>query len=260
MTIPDTQIAVQMYNFREHCRTRADLATTLKRIRDIGYSAVQMVNLRLDMPMEAIAAVLEENQLYCCSTHDSLADYSGDFEGTVQRQRSYGCALSFLASPGSMEFFSAEGTRALAAELNQIGRRLKDQGIGFGYHNHHREFTQYTSKTMLEELIDSTDPETVSFEIDVHWVQRGGGSPVKWIKKVAGRMPVVHFKDFSIVDGQPVFSEIGEGNLDWEGILAACQETNVRWYVIEQDQPMPGRSMFESAKMSYENMVNMGLE
>ena len=55
MSVPDTQIAVQMYNFREHCRTQADLANTLKHIRDIGYRAVQMVDLRLDMPIEAVA-------------------------------------------------------------------------------------------------------------------------------------------------------------------------------------------------------------
>jgi sugar phosphate isomerase/epimerase len=255
-----------MYNFREHCKTQADLATTLKRIRDIGYSAVQMVNLRLDTPIEAIAALLEENQLYCCSTHEMLPDYSDHFERTVQTQRSFGCALSFLAIATNAEYFSAEGTRALAAELNQIGRKLKDQGIRFGYHNHHVEFARFTDKTMLEELVDNTDPELVAFEIDVHWVQRGGGSPVEWIKKVADRIPVVHFKDFSIVggqtffDAQPAFSEIGEGNLHWERILAACQDANVRWYVVEQDFPVPGRSTFESAKISYENMVNMGLK
>jgi len=259
MNVPDTQIAVQMYNFREHCRTQADLANTLKQISDIGYRAVQMVSLRLDMSVEAVAALLAENDLYCCSTHEGMADYSSHFERTVQSQRSYGCALSFLAGPGSMEYFSAEGTKALAAELNQIGRKLTAEGIGFGYHNHHREFARYADKTMLEELVDNTDPELVAFEIDVHWIQRGGGSPVKWINKVAGRIPVVHFKDFSIVDGEPIFSEIGEGNLDWEGILTACQDANVRWYVIEQDRPVPGRSMFESARISYENMLDMGL-
>jgi sugar phosphate isomerase/epimerase len=259
MNIPDTQIAIQMYNFRDHCTTQGDFAATLEKVSAIGYSAVQMVPLRLNLSIEAVAGLLEENGLYCCSTHESLADYSRDFEGVVGAQRSYGCALSFLASPGSTDFYSAEGTVALADQLNQIGRRLRDEGIGFGYHNHHREFEKYTDSTMLQELIDSTDPELVAFEIDVHWIQRGGGSPVEWIRKAADRMPVVHFKDFSVVDGQPIFSEIGEGNLDWDGILAACQDTNVRWYVIEQDQPVPGRTIFESARISYENMRNMGL-
>jgi sugar phosphate isomerase/epimerase len=266
MNVPDTQIAVQLYNFRDHCKTQADLANTLKQISDIGYRAVQMVDLGPDMPVEAVAALLEENDLYCCSTHEMMPDYTDHFERTVHTQRTYGCALSFLAIAINAEYYSAEGTKALAAELNQIGRKLKDQGIGFGYHNHHVEFARFTDKTMLEELVDNTDPELVAFEIDVHWVQRGGGSPVEWIKNVAGRIPVVHFKDYSIVSGetffdtQPAFSEIGEGNLHWEGILAACRDANVRWYVTEQDQPMPGRSIFESARISYQNMVSMGLK
>ncbi len=57
---------------------------------------------------------------------------------------------------------------------------------------------------------------------------------------------------------QPVMAEIGEGNLDWPGILAACREANVQWYAVEQDI-CPG-DPFESLKISYQNLKQMGVE
>lgn len=262
MNIPDTKIATILFNFRDYCKTKEDLANTLKRLKDIGYKAVQMCDFhtQTDIPVETTRALLDQNELYCCATQENLVDYNDHFEKTVEKLGVYGCNATFLANPRLKEYFCADGVKRLADELNGIGKRLKEHGIQFGYHNHHREFERFLNKTMLEELIDNTDPEYVCFELDLCWVQRGGGSPVKWINKLAGRMPVVHFKDFSIVDSELVASEVGEGNLDWEGILAACEDTNVRWYVVEQDFPVAERDVFESAKISYNNLLNMGVK
>ena len=153
------------------------------------------------------------------------------------------------------------GVRGLGL-TNRLELGLKEAGIQLGYHNHDFEFEKFPGckKTMMEIFYEETDPECVCAEIDVHWVTRGGGSPVYWIHKVAGRMPVVHFKDFVRYEGEPRFCEIGEGNLDWAAIIEACRATNVRWYSIEQDQPFPGRDIFESVKISFDNLRAMGVK
>ena len=33
----------------------------------------------------------------------------------------------------------------------------------------------------------------------------------------------------AIIDNQQAMAEVGEGNLNWPGILAACQEIEVEW-------------------------------
>ena len=141
--------------------------------------------------------------------------------------------------------------------------KLMEKGIRLGYHNHHFEFIRLpgTKKTMLETFYDDTDSRCVSAEIDVHWVTRGGGSPVRWIRKVAGRMPVIHFKDFAVIgNNEPAFCEIGEGNLDWPAIIEACRETGVRWYSIEQDALFQNRDIFDSIKISFDNLKAMGVK
>jgi len=77
---------------------------------------------------------------------------------------------------------------------------------------------------------------------------------------VKGRAPLLHFKDYSIVNREPAFSEVGEGNLDWPEILKAADEAGSRWYIFEQDHPLPYREMMESIKITYQNMKGLGIQ
>ena len=152
--------------------------------------------------------------------------------------------------------------RYVGDELADVGKAL-EAGIRLAYHNHNFEFERLPGRreTYFEYFYANTNPQTVFAEVDVHWVTRGGGSPVNWIHRLGYRMPVIHFKDFTIIDNdKPVFCEIGEGNLDWGGILQACREAGIRWYSIEQDALFKDRDIFESIKISYNNLRAMGVK
>ena len=99
-------------------------------------------------------------------------------------------------------------------------------------------------------------------ELDTYWVQHGGADPAAWIRRLKGRMPVVHLKDMTVsAEGwnvKQLMAEVGEGNLNWPAILDACHAAGVRWYAVEQD--ICPRDPFESLKISYENLRKMGLE
>jgi sugar phosphate isomerase/epimerase len=135
---------------------------------------------------------------------------------------------------------------------------LHDAGLTFSYHNHSFEFVRFGKRTGLDLLYEESDPRYLQAELDTYWIQHGGGDPADWVRKMKGRMPVVHLKDMVIVDGEPTMAEIGEGNLNWPAILAACAEAGVEWYAIEQD--ICRRDPFESLKISYDNLRQMGLE
>ena len=260
MNIPDSQIAVTLYNLRDYCQTESDLDRTLDRICEIGYKAVQVSGTPLDAAV--IRRQLDRHELYCCATHEGALIMADDLKPLIDRMQTLGCDFTALGAPAVEYRQDAEGVRKLIQIFNKQGAILKEAGIQLGYHNHHFEFEKFPGleKTMMDTFYDDTDPSCVYAEIDVHWVTRGGSSPVRWIHKVAGRMPVIHFKDFTIYNGEPRFCEIGEGNLDWAAILEACRATNVRWYSIEQDEPFPGRDIFESMKISYNNLRAMGVK
>ncbi len=257
MKAPDTKIGVTLYNLRDHCKNEADLASTLERVRGFGYQAVQISGIG-DIKPERVKTLLDANGLYCCATHEKLDALKNDFERTVDKLKLWECDFSAIGS-GGPDYFRPGGAADLAKELDEIGTKFAEHDIRFGFHNHHREFARFEGKIFIEELFEKSSAENVCFELDLHWVQRGGGNPVSWIRKCAGRAPVVHFKDYSIVGSDPIFCEVGEGNLEWASILDACRESGVRWYVFEQDQPVEERDIFGSIELTYKNLVKMGV-
>lgn len=261
MQIPDSKIAVTLFNLREYCKTESDLAATLEKVVNMGYKAVQVSAVAL--APEIIRKQLDAAGLYCCATHENLATVSGDPKVIIDKLQTLGCDFAALGSPGGdIDASSKAKVEELAEIFKRQGDILGEAGIKLGYHNHAFEFTHIAGsrKTMLETFMDLTAGHNVYSELDVHWVTRGGGSPVAWIRKFAGRISVIHFKDFALVEKQPTFCEIGEGNLDWEGILQACEDTGVRWYSIEQDREFPGRNIFDSVKISIDNLRSWGVK
>jgi sugar phosphate isomerase/epimerase len=118
---------------------------------------------------------------------------------------------------------------------------------------------RYGEKTWLAQLYERADPGMLKAELDVYWIQAGGGDPADWIRRCAGRQPLLHLKDMTVGPGrEPRMAEIGEGNLNWPAILAAAAESGVEWYLVEQDHCY-GRDPFESLAISYRNLRGMGL-
>ena len=116
---------------------------------------------------------------------------------------------------------------------------------------------------MWDELAKRIPANLMGFTLDTYWIQYGGKNPVKEIKKLAGRLPCVHFKDYAIARGprDPSirFAPIGSGNLDWDEIIAACKESGVKYALIEQDNSF-GADPFECLKISYDFLISKGLE
>lgn len=257
MSIPLDPVSVTLYNFRKHCTTESDFAATLEKLCTIGYRTVQVSGVPLEP--QVIRKQLDSFGLHCCATHESIDTIKGPSEPLIEKMQILNCDFTASGSPGKIDFTSPEVTSELADAFNRQGEALAAAGIKLGYHNHAFEFTKLngSDKIMLEKFLELTAGHNVYAELDVHWVARGGGSPASWIKKLENRISVIHLKDFTIVQNEPVFCEIGMGNLDWDAILNACKATGVRWYTIEQDKEFPGRDIFESAKISFDNLSAM---
>lgn len=258
MNIPDTKIALTLYNLREYCQTADDLDNTLKLLKDMGYEALQVSGVPLSP--DVVKEKTDKYGFYICGSHEGLDAIRKDFDGTVEKLKLWGCNFTALGSPGDHFVLDPVKAGKLISEIDDFGKKFAREGIRFAYHNHHFEFAKAGDSLFLERLYSESDRSTLFAEIDVHWVQRGGQSPVDWINRVSGRMPLCHFKDFTVIDKEPRFCEIGEGNLDWKAIIDACENTGVRWYVIEQDSPMDDYDIFKSMDISYNNLKQMGVK
>ncbi len=259
--IPDSQLAVTLFNLREHCKTESDLDRTLDRVCAIGYQAVQVSGVPLDAA--TIHRQLEAHGLYCCAHHTNLTALTAETDRLIDDLHTLECEFTALGMPPREYIAEPEKTRELVKIFNELGPRFAAAGLKLGYHNHCDEFVKFdhTRSTMLDYFYDSTCRSTVFAEIDTHWVARGGANPVDYINRVAGRMTVVHFKDLAIIGRDPYICEIGEGNLNWRAIIDACVNTRVRWYSIEQDNcDYAKRDIFDSIKISYDYLRSLGVK
>lgn len=240
-----SQIAAQIYCFRDFLQTERGIADTFRRLHGMGYEAVQLTaSLPESVTPEKLLKLLADHGLKAVSSHESGAKIFTETDRIIEKLQALG--VKHLAYPGPHLSPTGVGEVIdLAEQLNALALKFKEHGITLAYHNHHIEFRRFEGKMMLD-LIYGHAPD-LQGEIDTHWVQRGGGNPLNWIKRLAGRMDVIHLKDYgvdtaeikSIWSNQPVMKPVGSGNLDWNEIIPAAEQSGVKIFVVEHDKDVP---------------------
>lgn len=251
------RIAAQLYTIRDYIRTPEDIETSLKKVKDMGYNAVQVSGMG-PIGYGELKSIVDELELTICATHISFERMEEDIEDVIEQHKTWDCKYVGLGSMPQEFRGSREGVIEFVERASKVSKILQDNGLKFIYHNHAFEFVKFDGKTIMDILLEETD-EDFGFEIDTYWVQAGGANPVDWIYKVQGRMDVVHFKDMGMnYDNKQKMTEVGEGNLNWPDIIKACRETGVKWCAVEQD--ICERSPFESLEISFNNLKELGVD
>jgi sugar phosphate isomerase/epimerase len=247
-------IAAELYTLREHLRDAGAIAAGLQRVREMGYDGVELAGLGPIEP-DRLAELLQETGLTACSAHVPWERLRAETDAVIRDCRAWGCAHVAVPIVGP-EYRSADGYARFAVEASAVAARLREAGIRLSYHNHAFELHRFGRESGLEIIYRASDPALLDGQIDTYWVQYGGGSPAGWIRRLRGRIPTVHVKDMDVNDGDPVMAEVGEGNLDWTDVLAACREAGVQWLIVEQD--VCRRDPFESLAISRRNLAALG--
>jgi sugar phosphate isomerase/epimerase len=200
-----------------------------------------------------------------------------DFDKIVQDAKQLDAHLLRIGMLPLTALRSVDEVINFAKQANEYAARLHEQGIDLYYHNHHVEFAKTDGKYLLDVIADNSP--AMGLEIDVHWVQRGGLDPVRTIDKYAGRAAMIHLKDYRIGELPPEafellqkgdikafmeqfknvvqFAEVGEGNLDFESIIAHARTAGAQYLLVEQDE-LYGRTVWQALQTSYDNLVALG--
>lgn len=253
-----SQIAAQLYTVRDFCKTSEDIAQTMKKVREMGYEAVQCSGMAPIEPGE-LRKIVDGEGITICATHTPYDRMRDETDKVVEKHKTIGCPYAAIGGLPKEYQTDAEAWSRFAKEASEVLRKMAAQGIKFGYHNHSHELEKFGDRTGLDILYGDSDPEVFLAEIDTYWIQHGGGDVCWWIRKLAGRIPLLHMKDMKMKGREQLFAEIGEGNLNWEGIIEAGRESGVEWYIVEQDRTYD-RDPFDSLKISFDNMKAMGLD
>ncbi len=247
------QVAAQLYTVREHCQTAATLAASLRQIRAIGYQAVQVSGIGPILSTE-VARILDSEGLVCAAIHEPGTTLFPQTDAVIERLHTLRCQHVAYPYPRDIDLASPDAVLALCRDLDTAGQRLRAAGARLSYHNHSIEFLPLAGTTVLDFIFKHTDALTLGAELDTYWVQHGGGDVVAWCRRLRGRLPILHLKDYTIrPDKTPIYTEIGRGNLDFPRICAEAEASGCEWFIVEQDT-CPG-DPFASLKISYDHIA-----
>lgn len=268
-------VAVQVYSVRDDAER--DFKGTMQKLKEMGYDGVELAGLYGLQPAE-IKAVLDEVGLVPLSAHVPFQELAADIEGTVAQYKEIG--MQYIAIPYLMEE-DRPGTEKFLKNIEifrQIGEACNKVGITLLYHNHDFEFVKIGGKYALDVLYDTVPADLLQTELDTCWVNVGGEDPSAYVRKYAGRAPVVHLKDFYLSGEKPEqmyeligiesekkeeekktfeFRPLGKGMQDMPAILAASEDAGAEWVIVEQDEPSMGKSPMECAQISMEYLKTL---
>ncbi len=245
-----SQIAATLFTVRDHCTNASDLADTAGKLRAIGYQCVQVTRADMIEP-EEIVRIMKGEGLEICSTHEPSNDLLQHPEKVIDKLNRLGCALTAYPYPHGIDFSNASQVDEFVKKLDSAGAKLRAAGITLGYHNHDLEFAMVHGMPVLEYIYQNTDPTNLVGELDTYWVQCAGGDCMDWCRRLKGRMPFIHLKDYApSPEGGATYCEIGRGTLPFAQIIAEAERSGCKWYIVEQDT-CPG-DPFDSLRISFD--------
>jgi sugar phosphate isomerase/epimerase len=216
------RLALQLFTLRT-----VDAVAAFPSVAAQGYEAVEL----FERPDDAgeLRRRLDEAALEACGWHVALERLEGELDEVVEQARVL--EISHLVVPWTEQPDDRAGADALAARLARLRERVTAEGFSLGYHNHGHELVPLADGTVVLDVL--AEVEGLELELDLGWAWAAGADPVGLLETHAGRVPLVHAKDFG--EGEAAVP-VGEGLVGYERIVPAMREAGVEWVVAEQEE------------------------
>lgn len=237
------ELGIAPYTFRNSFPK--GIAATLDTIQSLGFTEIEGGGQ--GMKPEAYKKLCEERGLSIPSMGAGYEQLVKDPMEIVSKAKILGAKYVMAAwIPHDTGNFGLEDAKKAVNDFNTFGKVLADNGITFCYHAHGYEFKPHEDGTLLDYIMENTNPEYVSFEMDIFWIHFGGGDPAALLRKYPDRWKLIHLKDMKkgtekdLTGLTDVTNDvaIGTGELDIPEILKAAKEIGIAHYFIEDESPI----------------------
>ncbi len=231
------------YTYRNSFKN--NVPATLDTIKALGITDMEFSNL-FGKTAADLRKLLDERGMKCSSFGVGYPEALAKTSQVGQFAKTLGAQFVRIAWIPHGEPFTLDDAKKAVADFNQIGKQLHDEyGITFCYHNHGFEFEKYENGTLFDYIVQNTDPQYVSFEMDILWTVFPGQDPVALLNKYPKRFKLMHLKDLrkgvagNLSGGTPVQNDValGTGQINLPAVLKAARKAGVEHYYIEDESP-----------------------
>jgi sugar phosphate isomerase/epimerase len=249
-TVNHPQLSVQLYTVRE--AMQEDLAGTLARLAEIGFSQVEPYNFSA---FPGLGDALRAASLSAPTTHAHFVGATdAELNSVFAAAASLGIGRVIDPHVAADRWQTAESVAQIAGQLNAAAVVAARHGVTVGYHNHAHELKSILDdRTSLEVLVDSLSPE-VALEVDTYWAAVGGQNPVALLQRLGDRVVAIHVKDGAATEDPKDQTAVGAGTLPIREIIEAAPAA---LRVIELDDARGDR--FEAVAESFAYLTKENL-
>ena len=228
------QVGIQLYSVHQDSK---DIASTLQRLSEIGYTTVETLNGGGDprcfgLSAEEFKALCDNVNLTITSTHAAIQNDPENEAATMQKWHALFSSLrtmgaSYCVMPGYSFGSTLEEVKASCDYCNRVGALAKEYGLKLGYHNHAGDFVEVEGELLLDYVLRNTDPDKMFLQLDVH--NMGGHDPMHYLRKYPERVELLHLKDDR---------ELGRrGKIDYKEIMEQYYANGYDEFYVEYELP-----------------------
>lgn len=184
------KVYTQMYSLLK--TSQEGVLEAMKQIAEIGWDGIEAMGANTGgLSLPEFKAFIKDLGLDIISFH-GLRD-----EGDMAFAQEMGARFTDLRF--SEEAVTRDAILRETEKLNEAGKLRAKYGMKAVVHNHASEFFwvkgEENENRIYDLLLNNTDPDLVGFELDLGWAVRAGVDVVDYLKKYAGRFPLLHVKE-----------------------------------------------------------------
>ena len=207
-------------------RRDADVPRTLEALRDMGFGQIEPCVALEDIPgmehciwpegkLREYLGRVADMGLEIPSCHVFARDMAASAEALAALARDCGIRRLVVKSPGEL---TEASLRRAAEDYTRAAEALAEAGAELLIHNESADIAaRLDGVTAYERLLDLCGGKVFA-QVDVGWALHGGEDPEALLRRNAGRVRSLHFKDFARRDGALAEVVPGHGVVD----TAAC--------------------------------------
>lgn len=239
----EKEMNIQLYSARDLIGSAENYAenheAVLKALAEMGYSGVEAAHYGdgkfYGVSPEQFKADVEAAGLKVVSSHTghglsdeelatgNISEALAWWDEALPAHKAAG--MEYVVVPHIGQPNTLKELQVICDYFNAVGKKCKDLGMKFGYHNHAFEMEEIEGKIQIEYMLENTDPDLVFFQIDVYWAVYGHYSPADLFNKYPGRFALLHIKDKK---------EIGQsGMVGFDAVFGNAEVAGLEGYVVE---------------------------
>jgi sugar phosphate isomerase/epimerase len=202
---------------------------TLKYLAELGYQTLEYPGT-FGHDAKLLRQMIKEHHLISLAGGDAMAAIKKNFAAIVTEYQEMGKEYLICYWPwmDNGKNKTLNDWKRNADVFNVLGKACKKEGLRLAYHNHEIEFNVTEDIIPYDILLKNTDPEYLTFQIDLWWVVKGNRNPAEYLKNYSGRFELCHIKTADVFASTEVA-------VDYTALLPLAENAGCKHFIIENE-------------------------